>query len=179
MKKWIKLFLFKSMLAIILFLLYIICVRKIDSFDNYIYQNIYNKNISFAVFNKWYNEKFGSFFPINTINDSTVKVFSDKLNFLDFEEYKDGVILTVDKKYLVPFIDDGIVVFKGNKKDYGNVIIVENSDGLDIWYCNIVNDNIELYEYINKGDYVGEVENDKLILVFYKNGEKEDYKKYI
>ena len=61
MKKWIKLFLFKSMLAIILFLLYIICVRKIDSFDNYIYQNIYNKNISFAVFNKWYNEKFSDF----------------------------------------------------------------------------------------------------------------------
>ena len=179
MKKYIKTFFSKCMISIIIFLLYLIGRNKINNFDNYIYENVYNKNISFAKFNKWYNEKFGTFFPINNIGESIIEVFNEKLDYKDFKDYKDGVILTVEKNYLVPFIDDGIVIFKGKKKDYDNVIIVQNQDGLDIWYCDIVNDNIELYEYVKKGDYIGEVKDDKLILAFFKNGEKENYKKYI
>ncbi len=179
MMKYIKTFLNKTMISIILFLFFLIGTKKIYNFEQIIYKNVYNKSISFAAINKWYTENFGSFWPINNINEVTVEVFDEKLNYKDYSDYKEGVELTVEKKYLVPLIDDGIVIYKGHKNDYGNVIIIENSSGLDIWYCNIVNDNIEIYEYVKKGDYIGEVENDKLVLVFFKNGEKEDYKKYI
>ncbi len=179
MKKCFKTFISKSMLSFILFLLYLIGTKRINNFDNYVYNNVYNKNISFAVLNKWYIEKFGDLFPINPFKETTTEVFDEKLNYTSYSDYKDGVLLNIENNYLIPFIDDGIVIYKGNKKDYGNVIIVENSDGLNIWYCNIKNDNIELYEYIKKGEYIGEATDNKLILVFYKNGEKEDYKKYI
>ena len=169
----------KTMLSTILFLLYLVGVKKINNFDTFIYENIYNRSISFAAINRWYTEKFGNLFPINIFSENAIEVFDEKLIYSNYETYKDGIKLTVEKGYLVPFIDDGIVIFKGYKKDYGNVIIVENSDGVDIWYCNIINDNIGLYEYIKKGDYIGEANNNELILAFFKNGEIEDYKKYI
>ena len=177
--KIIKSFLFKSMISILLFLIFLIGIKTDKDFEKIIYKSFYHNNISFAKFNDTYNKLFGDLFPLNNISDLSVEVFNEKINYLSFNEYKDGVLLTLEDGYLVPFIDDGIIIFKGYKKDYGNVIVVQNSDDLEIWYCNIKNNNINLYEYVEKGDYVGEVDNNKLVLVFYRNGEIEDYKKYI
>lgn len=175
----IKSFLFKSMISILLFLVFIIGKKLDKDFEEIIYRNFYYNNISFAKFNKIYTKIFGDLFPLNNITDLTIEVFDEKISYLGSEEYKDGVLLTLEDGYLVPFIDDGIIIYKGYKKDYGNVIVVQASDDLEIWYCNIKDNNANLYEYVKKGDYVGEAENNKLILVFYRNGEIENYKKYI
>ena len=174
---FIKRFLIKSMICMILFLIFLICNKKIVNFDSFIYDNLYTKSFSFAKVNSWYEKYFGNLFPINTVED--VKVFSETLTYKGKKEYKDGVMLEVSDNYLVPSINNGIVVYIGEKPDYGKTIIIEDEEGIDIWYSNINLLNINMYDYIKKGEYVGEAIDNKLIMVFQKDGKKEDYSKYI
>ena len=172
-----KRFLIKSMICMVLFLMFLIGIKKIEGFDSFIYDNVYSKNLSFAKFNSWYEKHFGNLFPINNVEE--VGVFSESLIYNSSKEYKDGVILTVSDNYLVPSINNGIVVYIGVKEEYGNTIIIEDEDGLDIWYSNIDILNINMYDYVKKGDYLGEVIDNNLIMVFQKDGKNEDYNKYI
>ena len=80
---------------------------------------------------------------------------------------------------MVPSIESGIVVFMGEKEGYGNTIIIEQVNGVDVYYSNINPSNIKLYDYIEKGKLLGEVKDNKLYMVFQKDGKYLDYKKYI
>ena len=63
-------------------------------------------------------------------------------------------------------------------ENYGKVVIIEGIDGVDIWYGNIENSNVKLYDYVNKGDFLGEVENNNLYLVLEKNKEYISFEEY-
>lgn len=43
----------------------------------------------------------------------------------------------VSNNYLVPTLESGIVVFMGEKEGYGKTIIIEQINGIDVWYSNI------------------------------------------
>lgn len=172
----LKKLLYKSIICMILFLLFLICNKKYQTFNNLFYDKIYNNNISFAKINNWYKSHFGSILPIKKVDD--VLVFNESITYDSKEDYLDGVVLNVSDNYLVPVINDGIIVFIG-EKEYGNTVIVQDDTGLEIWYSNINIGNITIYDYVKKGDYLGEVKDNKLIMVFKKDGEVEDYNKYI
>ena len=87
--------------------------------------------------------------------------------------------LKVDDNYLVPNLESGIVVFMGNKEGYGNTIIIEQINGIDVWYSNINTNDIKLYDYIEKGKLLGEVAGKKMYMVFQKDGKVLNYKDYI
>ena len=167
----------KSLICILLFLLFLICNIKIKDFKSIFYEKVYNSNISFAKINKIYESYFGSLFPIESVND--IMVFNESLVYKNKEKYHDGVLLQVDYNYIVPSIKNGIVIYIGEKETYGKTIIVEDDTGLDIWYSNINVLNISLYDYVNRGDYLGEAKDGKLIMLFQKKGIFEDYNKYI
>ena len=61
----------------------------------------------------------------------------------------DGNKFIVEKQYLMPILQSGMVVFVGEKEGYGNTIIVQQVDGVDVWYSNITS-NVKLYDYIEK-----------------------------
>ena len=79
---------------------------------------------------------------------------------------------------MVPVLESGIVVYIGEKKDYGNTVIIQQVDGVDAWYSN-VDTNISLYDYVEKGTLLGNSKDNNLYLYFQKNGEFIDYKDYI
>lgn len=174
-----KKLLIKTMICILLFLIFLICIKKIEGFDNFIYETIYSNNISFAKINSWYNSHFGTILPINNNLNDTTEVFDESISYSKKEEYMDGVLLEVKNNYLVPSLSDGIIVYIGEKEKYGKTIIVEDSEEIETWYCNIEIGNLSMYDYIKKGDYLGQTIDNKLILVFKKKGKVEDYKKYI
>lgn len=169
--------LIKSLLCIFLFLLFLICNKKNSIFKSIIYEKIYNSNISFAKINNIYESLFGNILPIRNVDE--IQVFNENISYLSKEDYLDGVKLKVKENYVVPSITDGIVIFIGEKESLGKTIIIEDKNGLDIWYSNIDINNIKIYDYVNKGDYLGECINNYLIMIFKKEGEKEDYNKYI
>ena len=122
----------KVLISLILFLCFLIGIKKIEDFDKLIYENIFNSHISFAKINAIYNSYFGDLFPIKNI-ENDVLVFNDSLVYSNKEDYLDGVLLTVNDDYLVPIIMDGIIVFVGEKEKYGKTIIIEDEEGVDIW----------------------------------------------
>ena len=42
---------------------------------------------------------------------------------------------------------NGIVIFIGEKEGYGNTVVVEQVDGIDVYYSNVSVSNIKLYDY--------------------------------
>lgn len=169
MFKWLS----KVCLVTIITLVALIVIKHNDKAKNTIYDYVYNDNISFAYINKLYKKYLGS----NTLFENpldTKPVFNEKLVYSNKEKIDEGLKLTVEDNYLVPNLESGLVVFTGTKDNYGNVVIVETVDGIDIWYGNLSNINVKLYDYIDKGSLIGNCDN-TLYLVHKKDGEILDY----
>lgn len=172
-------FISKTLISCILFITFLIANKINTNFKSIIYDNVYNKSFSFAIINNWYKEKFGDVFPFESLLQNTQPVFSEKLVYESANLYKDGASLKVTTNYLVPILENGIVIYMGEKEGYGNTIIIQQENGIDVWYSNINVSNIEMYDYVSKGSFIGEVNGDTFYLLFQEDGEFLDYKKYI
>lgn len=167
----------KTIFLLILTFFLIIVLKSNVTFKKIFYENVYEKNLSFAKINKWYQNTFGSPIPFKSYFDS-IPVFNETLEYFESNMYKNGVSLSVAYDYLVPSLDSGIVIFIGEKEGYGNTVIIQQENGIDVWYSNLKEINLKLYDYIKKGSLIGVVDSN-LYLVFIKDGEVVDYKKYI
>ena len=174
MKKYIL----KIMFCIVITLITLILLKGNNQFKTRFYKYVYDTNFSFASINKWYQNKFGSPIPFEGLFQTTEPVFNETLKYYETSKYLEGVSLTVDMNYLVPALEDGIVIFIGEKEEYGNTVIVQQSNGIDVWYSNLNVTSVSLYDYIKKGSLIGEV-NSNLYLKFVKDGKVLDYKEYI
>ena len=83
----------------------------------------------------------------------------------------------MDTNYLMPALQSGIVVFIGEKEGYGQTVIIQGTDGVDVWYANI-NSTLKLYDYVEKQSLVGESINDELIILVQKDNEFIEYSAY-
>ncbi len=92
--------------------------------------------------------------------------------------YEDGVKLTVESNYLVKSLDSGIVVFIGDKDKYGKTVIIQQMNGVDVFYGNVTS-SVNMYDYVEKGSLIGETIDTNLYLAFQKEGSFVDYKEYI
>lgn len=171
----------RILISFILVLAVLIMIKVKPEFKETVKEKVYQDNISFSKINAWYEKYLGGVLPfdLKLRNDDTLAVFSDKIEYQSIESYKDGAKLTVSKNYLVPAYESGIIVFIGEKEGYSKVVIVQQVNGVDLWYGNITNTSYKLYDYVEKGDLLGNTIDDKLYLVYQSNGEFLDYKKYL
>ena len=167
-------FFLKLLISIVVMLVVLILIKSSSKFKNDFYKRVYSSNISFTYINEIYNKYIGS----NNFNIiKTEPVFNEKLSYNKKEKYLDGVNLYIDKNYLVHVNESGIVVFIGEKESYGNTVIIQRIDGVDEWYGNINNVNVELYDYVRKGSLLGEASNN-LYLVYKKDGNVLNYEEF-
>ncbi len=178
LKKYIINTLNKVLITIIFFLLILIGTKISTKFKTSFYENTYVKNFKFATINSIYQKYLGDILPFK-FKEPTETVFNEKLTYKKAEKYLDGCSLEVDKNYLVPTIESGIVVFIGEKEGYGQTVIVQQINGIDTWYSNITAADISIYDYVEKGSLIGETVDKKLYLVFQKSGEFLAYQNYI
>lgn len=179
-KKWLTSILNRVFLSAII-LLICLCVIKINpTFKKWVDKQVYHTNFSFAKINKIYEKYFGSIFPLSKIGlDSTKPVFDEKLVYASKSDYKEGVKLVVGQNYLVPVLESGIVVFMGNKDNYGKTIIVQQVDGIDVWYVGVESSNLKIYDYIEKGSLLGESISNEICLFYQKSGDFLNYQDYL
>ena len=168
----------RFMVCIIIVLCMLIFLKGSPSLRDVVYKNVFQNSLKFAKINELYEKYFGSSLPL-TGSDSLALVSSEKLNFENEEKYKDGVKLTVSKNYAIPLLESGIVIFTGEKEGYGNTVIVQGADDVEVWYSNLKEVKVSMYDYLKKGSIVGEANDNILILVFTKDGKILDYKKFI
>ena len=167
----------KTLISILLTLIVLIIMKSSNKFKIEFYKQVYNNNISFALFNDIYNKYIGSLRVFDDVYKAET-VFSEKLIYTDKEQYYDGVALKVSSNYLVPANKSGVVVYIGPKDNYGNTVIVQRIDGIDEWYGNISNVNVKLYDYVKEKTLIGEA--DKILyLVYKKNGNVVNYEEIL
>lgn len=170
----------KICFCIILTLIILITMKINNNFKEQFYKNVYETNISFARINSLYEKYAGSSLPFKDyFLDKTKPVFDETLVYKETSKYLDGVKLTVDIHYLIPCLKDGLVVFVGEKEGYGYTIIIDQLDGVNVWYSNIDESAVSLYDYVNKGQLLGNCEDDYFYLVFKKDGKVLNYEEYI
>ncbi len=177
-KNFLMSFFNKILVCIILVIICLIMMKTNSNFQEFVSEKIFKDNISFAYLNNLYNKYFGNILPSYKNLDTEV-VFNEKLEYFEYNKYLDGYKLSVTASYLVPIIESGIVVYIGNIDNYGESVIIEGIDGVDIWYSNLENISVKLYDYVNSGDYLGEVKGEDLYLVFEKNQEYLKFEDYI
>ena len=176
-KKFFINLLSKTLVTVVVMLVSLIFIKANKDFKMGFYKQVYGTNFSFSRVNNLYNKYVGKLDIVDRVA-STEAVFNEKLEYKKIEKYKDGAKLSVNNSYLVPIQESGIVVFIGEKEDYGKTVIIQRLDGIDQWYGNISNTDLKLYDYVKKGELLGEVDN-ILYLVFRKNGTSLNYEDYI
>lgn len=179
LKKGIKRFINRCLVVIILFLGCLILLKSNDSFKNKLIKYVYENSAPFTKVKSIYEKYFGKILSVDKVLPSEQKVFNEDISYQQANVYRDGVELKVSDQYMVPTIESGIVVFIGEKEGYGNTVIIEQVNGVDVWYSNIKVGDIKMYDYIEKGSLLGESLDNKLYMVFQKEGKYLDYKEYI
>lgn len=167
----------KVLFCTVLFLVVAILSKNNYNLKEEIKDYLYNNNINFSKVRSFYNKYLGG---ITSLKDkSTIEVFNEIIAYTKIEPYEEGAKLEVEKNYLVPNEEDGIVVFIGKKDKYNNSIVIENNDGIDILYGNICNSNLKLYDNINKNTIIGQSCDNYIFVVYKKGDETLDYKNYL
>lgn len=130
--------------------------------------NVLENNISFSKLRSYYDKYFVG--KKNEISDEEVMVSNEI----------DEIIVDGRYKYLkeeVKSIESGIVVYVGEKDDLGNTVIVQGVDGVDVWYSNLGDVRVSLYDYVSSGDLLG-LSNEYFLISLYKDGKLITYEEY-
>ena len=172
-KKYIKSLFIRILLSVIIFLALSIFVNYSDNNLLFFKKNVYDKSFNFSAFTKIYNKYFGKVLP----EASDLVVNKNVLVYSDVSTYHDGAVLS-EVKSVSPF-KSGIVVFIGEKENYGNTIIIQGMDGIDYWYGNVIDVSIKLYDYIESETVIANAKDNKLYVVFMKNGEVLNFEEFV
>jgi stage IV sporulation protein FA len=176
--KYFKNLISRTLLAII-FVLGSMIFTNISDKNKELYQNIVLTNsLSFTKINNLYQSIFGSVDVINTKTNDASTVFSGSIKYSNMENYQNGVKLTVGINETVNVITSGIIVFIGEKENLGNTIIIQGNDGADIWYSNITDTDLTIYDYIESGSILGTSNSEDIYLTIEKDGKYISYEEY-
>lgn len=170
-------FLFKLFISIIFFLVLGIICKTNKYYHDKIHYYLYEQSFNFNSVYSFYNRYLGSFSMFD-INNNTSQVFTEEFKYNSLEEYKDGIKLFVDYKHLILSLSTGTIIYMGNKNGYNNLIIVNTDNNINIWYGNICNTSLKLFDFVNKDTYLGESCKDFIYIAYEKNGKFLNYSKY-
>lgn len=175
--KYLKGLITRVLLSVILF----ICICIITKVNNenilFVEKYIFEDSLKFTTFNNWYKDHFGSLIP--SIKDNDELVFGNDDLKDEYEKYLDGVKINTSKNSPISALNGGIVVFIGDKENYGKTVIIQGNDGINYWYGNVDNISINLYDYIEKNTLIGEAADDYIYLVLQDSDSFLDYDEYI
>ena len=161
----------------ILFVGVLITVKVNPTAANWVKTHVYMDNFSFAQIENWYNKYIGGIFSSN--DDEVTQVFSGTIPYTSLEPYYDGVRLKVSSGSVVESLLSGIIVSIGETEHYGNTIVVEQVDGVSVWYGNVDVSDVKLYDYVEKGQILGMSRSEDLYLVLMKDGAYLNYQDYV
>lgn len=169
----------KSLLVVILFLGALIYIRQGDDNKANFKKVVYNNSLSFAKIYNLYSKYLGDALPFkNSIKDDTKVVSTEKITYSDIKKENNGYMLTVSKDFTLSALKSGIVVEKKSNEKYGNLIKIQDKEGLEITYGCIDDLEVSLYDYVEKGELLGRTSG-KLYLIFEKDGTYLLYEEYL
>ena len=175
--KYVNNLISRLLISVILFLT-IISITNFKSDYRKLFKKIaLDRNLSFNKITNTYNKYFGKIIPLK--EETEEMVFDEKITYKDIKEENNVYTLKVNKNYLVPVINSGLVVFIGEKDNLGNTVIIQGIDNIDYWYSNVTNLNVKLYDYVSKGSMLGNAIDDNIKLTFIKDNKNLKYEEVV
>lgn len=98
--------------------------------------------------------------------------------YSDYESDFDRTRFRVNNNTPVSILESGVVIYKGPKNNWENVIVIQGIDGVDYWYGNVINSDINLYDYLEKNHIIGESDGNYFDLVMKKGNNIIKYENY-
>ncbi len=179
LKRKIISFFNRLMVCVVIFLSTLIVFKKNPEYQKFVQRKVYESNFPFVDFRQVYDKYVGNLFFSSKDKDKDTMVFGEKLVYQNIDTFNNGAKLEVGYEYLVPALESGIVVFVGEKDDLGKTVIVQQVNGVDVWYNNIELKEVKLYDYVEKGSLLGKSLSNEIFLYFKKDGNFLDYKQYL
>lgn len=156
----------RTLLSAILVLLCAIFVHTKDENLLFFKEKLFSESLAFTKMNEWYTKYFGPIVPEST--KATTPVFQEDQLYTNITPYNDSYKASASGP--VTFLESGIVVFCGEKEGFGNTVIIQGIDGVDIWYSNLEEINLSMYDYVEKGTILGEAKEGEVLFTFLSNG---------
>ena len=171
--------LISRVLITVIFVLGSIIFTNVSDDNKALYQKyVLEDSLEFTKINELYQSVFGDVDIAKQDNNTDSEVVFGDVSYTNIEPFKNGVKLTVGMNEAISVITSGIVVFIGEKDDLGNTVIIQGNDGVDIWYSNITDTDISVYDYIEAGSILGSSNSEDIYLTINKDGEFINYEEY-
>lgn len=172
-------FMYQCMYSILLFFIVSVIVTQSTELESVVYTQVYKTNYDFASTNNSIKDMFGSIFIMDGLEEKIIPVGDFNVSGNQFEENNGGIYMNVSKNDIIQSYQTGIVVFIGEDKRFGEVVIIQQGNGVDMIYGNVDNIEVSLYDYVEKGQTIGLASSNKLLVAYEKNGEILDYNEYL
>lgn len=168
-------------LVLTIFILLLLIINKYNhSFTLNIKNSLFDKSFNFIKINKISQKVLGKdVFYYQDNNNDSIEVLANNYDTSNNEKYLDAEKLIVSDNLPIGSISSGVVVYIGNKENYGNTVIIQGIDGFNIWYGNIKDINVKNYDYIEKQSLIGAADGDYIYLLIEKNNKYYSYDEYV
>ncbi|MGE6375567.1 peptidoglycan DD-metalloendopeptidase family protein [Peribacillus muralis] len=161
-------FFFKILVSVCLFLVIAVMFKHpsahLDPARSFVTENM-SKEFQFASISNWYESAFGkpiAFLPKEADKETVdskegyAQPASAKIT-QTFETNGEGLILETSKGSKVEAINEGVVIFAGEKEGIGKTVVIQHANKSESWYGQLKEIDVKLYEIVKKGNEVGQV----------------------
>lgn len=170
LKPYIKKQLLKGLWVILFLLVGMILTKGNENLKEQVKEKIFETSLPMMKLRNVYE----NYFQEVPTTKKEEAVFLEKLKVTKEEKTDTGVKLTVGEHELIPNLESGILVLIDNGK-----VIIEQVDGVSAIYNNIDIKDYKLYDYLEKGEILGESLEKEILISFEKEGKYYDYQKYL
>ena len=177
-KKYVVNLINRVLISVIILFISIICVNKSEKANTFVKDKVYGKSFAFTKINNMYNKYFGNILPIDEPIPKVEMVFNETLDYNNNSKYYDGFSIEISDNQNITSLISGIVVFIGDKENYNKTVIIQGIDKTDIWYGNLSDVTVSLYDYVEENTIIG-CASKNLYLVLNKNDKYLDIKEYL
>jgi hypothetical protein len=140
----------RILISALLFL--VLLISKKDQKLNFIYDKTL-RNMNFMQIKVFMDEKFNGLFP--KTDDDYKYVDSITININNTNNYKEGIMIETNYSEPVLSCVDGIVISIYQDNELGDVIVIQDRNGLEYHYGNLANIDVKIYHSISRGQILG------------------------
>lgn len=147
------------------------------------FNSVFNQEFQFTAVRQWLEGRFGS--SVAFINNKTLVAGGDKNLAVPasgrvlqgFNVTGQGVTVEMKSGEIVEAINEGTVVFIGEKPNFQYTVVIQHPDNTESWYGNLDKVDVQLYDAVKAKQKIGtakvDVQSGKTELFFaFKKNEK-------
>lgn len=167
----------RILICIIILLISLIGISISDKVKSFYKEYIFNDSFEFMKFKNFFSKIAGEE-EDDTQEDNASLVMGSFIDYEKKEKLLNGEKYIGVKENFLNSLEGGIVTFIGEKEGYGKTIIIQGSNGFDIWYFLLDEISVNMYDYIKASSIIAGID-EEFGLVITKDNKYYTYEEYL